>query len=87
VQLHFLAKLTRDSAALRDGTVDLETAVVDQGTSPELRESALFRDRYVGVVRQGHPLSRGKVTAARYAAGEHILIARRLVSMKCWRHC
>ncbi|MDP2390056.1 MAG: LysR substrate-binding domain-containing protein, partial [Acidobacteriota bacterium] len=69
-------KLTRDSAALREGTVDLETAVVDQDTSPELRESALFRDRYVGVVRKGHPLSRGKVTAARYAAGAHILIAR-----------
>ncbi len=76
VQLHFVAKLTRDSAALRDGTVDLETAVVDQDTSPELRESALFRDRYVGVGRKGHPLSRGRVTAARYAAGEHILIAR-----------
>lgn len=76
VQLQFVAKLSRDSAALRDGTVDLETGVVDQDTSPELRESALFRDRYVGVVRQGHPLAKGKVTVSRYSAGEHILISR-----------
>ena len=76
VRLNFVAKLTRDSAALRDGTVDLETGVVDQDTSPELRELALFRDRYVGVVRKGHPLSKAKVTLSRYAAGTHILIVR-----------
>lgn len=76
VRLHFVAKLTRDSAALRDGTVDLETAVVDRDTSPELRASPLFRDQHVGVVRKGHPLSRGRVGVSRYAAGEHILIAR-----------
>jgi DNA-binding transcriptional LysR family regulator len=76
VRLHFVAKLTRDSAALRDGTVDLETGVVGQDTSPELRESALFPDRYVGVVRKGHPLSKHKVTLHRYAAGQHILIMR-----------
>jgi len=76
IRLQFVVKLTRDGAALRDGTVDLETGVVDQDTSPELRESALFRDRYVGVVRNGHALSKGKVTLARYAAGKHIRIAR-----------
>jgi hypothetical protein len=36
--------------------------------------AALFADRFVGVVRQGHPLSRGKITPARYAAGRHILV-------------
>jgi len=76
IQLQFMAKLTRDSAALRDGTVDLETGVVGQDTSPELRESALFGDRYVGVVRKGHPLSKGKSTLARYASADHILISR-----------
>jgi DNA-binding transcriptional LysR family regulator len=76
IRLHFVAKLTRDTAALREGTVDLETGVVDQDTSPEIRTSALFRDRYVGVVRRGHPLSRGKPTVSRYAAGEHVLIVR-----------
>ena len=43
---------------------------------PEVRAQALFRDRLVGVVRMKHPLSRGKMTAARYAAGRHILVSR-----------
>lgn len=76
VRLNFVAKLTRESAALRDGTVDLETGVVDHDTSPELIASPLFRDQYVGVVRKGHPLSKGRVGISRYAAGEHILIVR-----------
>ncbi len=29
---------------------------------------ALFRDRFIGVVRMGHPLSDGEITPARYAA-------------------
>jgi DNA-binding transcriptional LysR family regulator len=29
------------------------------------------------VVRKGHPLGKGKVTPARYAAGRHILVSRR----------
>lgn len=76
VQLRFVAKPNKDSAPLREGAVDLETGVVEAGTSPELRVQALFRDRYVGVVRPGHPLAKGKITAARYAAGRHIGVAR-----------
>ena len=53
VRLHFLHKLDKDSGPLRDGTVDLETGVVDQAISPEVRAQALFRDRYVGVLRKG----------------------------------
>jgi DNA-binding transcriptional LysR family regulator len=41
-----------------------------------VRAQALFRDRFVGAVRKGHTLSRGKVTATRYAAGQHILVSR-----------
>lgn len=37
----------------------------------------LVRDRFVGVVRKGHPLGKAKVTPKRYAAGRHILISRR----------
>lgn len=76
IRLHFMQKSTRDSASLRDGTVDLETGVVGKVTGPEVRAQSLFRDRFVGVVRKGHPLSRGKITPARYAAGRHIFIAR-----------
>ncbi|WP_084084667.1 LysR family transcriptional regulator [Cupriavidus sp. USMAA2-4] len=77
VRLRFVQKPDKDSAPLRDGTVDLETGVVSEESGPELRVQALFRDRFIGVVRQGHPLSRGKVTAARYAAGQHISVSRR----------
>lgn len=77
VRLHFVQKLSKDSAALRDGSVDLETGVVGGTTSPEVRSRALFEDRFIGVVRTGHPLSQGEVTASRYAAGRHILVSRR----------
>lgn len=76
VRLRFLQKPNRDSTPLRDGTVDLETGVVGKVTSPEVMTQALFRDRFIGVVRKGHPLSRGKLTPARYAAGRHILVSR-----------
>lgn len=76
VRLCFLPKTSRDSGLLRDGSVDLETGVVGDITSPEVRTRALFRDRFIGVVRQGHELSQGAVTPARYNAGRHILVAR-----------
>ncbi|APC20942.1 LysR family transcriptional regulator [Pseudomonas protegens] len=75
VRVHFVPKLDRDSQPLRDASVDLETAVIDADTSPELRTRALFRDRFIGVVRAGHPLSRGPVSLDAYVAGEHILAA------------
>jgi DNA-binding transcriptional LysR family regulator len=77
VRLRFVPKPGKDSTPLRDGTVDLETGVVGQSIGPEVRAQALFRDRFIGVVRQGHPLCRGKITVARYAAGRHILVSRR----------
>ena len=76
VRLRFVQKVDKDRAPLRDGTVDLETGVVDETTGPEVRTRALFRDRYIGVVRKGHALSRGKITPARYASGKHILVSR-----------
>ena len=76
VRLFFVQKPNKDSAPLRDGTVDLETGVVEKTTAPELRVQALFRDRHVGVVRKGHPLSKGKITPARYANGRHIIVSR-----------
>jgi DNA-binding transcriptional LysR family regulator len=76
VRLRFMQKPDKDSTLLREGTVDLETGVVDKTTSPEVRAQALFRDRLIGGVRLGHPLSRGKITPARYAAGRHICVSR-----------
>lgn len=72
VKLSFRQKLDRESTLLRDGLVDLETGVIGPSTGPELRVQALFRDRFVGVVRLGHPLTRGRITPARYAGGGHV---------------
>jgi len=77
VRLRFVPKPDKDSAPLRDAAVDLETGVVGQATGPEVIAQALFRDRFTGVVRKGHGLSRGKITPRRYAAGRHILVSRR----------
>ena len=77
VRLCFVHKPDKDSTPLRDGSVDLETGVVGPAMGPEVRAQALFRDRFVGVVRMGHPLSAGEVTPARYAAGQHIMVSRR----------
>ncbi|MBL8383562.1 MAG: LysR family transcriptional regulator [Burkholderiales bacterium] len=76
VRLRFVPKPDRDSGPLRDGSVDLETGVVGKTTSPEVRAQALFRDRFVGVVRKGHPLARGEVTLERYTAARHVRVAR-----------
>jgi len=76
VRLRFVQKPDKDSTPLRQGSVDLETGVVEGNTAPELRVQALFRDRIVGVVRAGHPLSQGEITPARYAQGGHICVSR-----------
>ncbi|MCC7373991.1 MAG: LysR family transcriptional regulator [Verrucomicrobiales bacterium] len=76
VRLRFVQKPDKDSGPLRDGTVDLETGVLEKSTAPELRAQALFDDRYVGVVRRRHPLSRGKITPLRYVQGQHIHVSR-----------
>ena len=80
VRLFFVQKPDKDSGPLRDGVVHLETGVVEKTTAPELRVQALFRDRYIGVVQMGHPLSRGRVTPERYAEGRHIVVSRQGLS-------
>jgi DNA-binding transcriptional LysR family regulator len=77
VRLCFVPKPDKDSGPLRDASVDLETGVVGRETSPEVRAQALFGDRFIGVVRTGHPLCDGEITAGRYAGGWHIFVSRR----------
>ena len=77
VRLCFVQKPNKDSGPLRDGAVDLETGVVGEDMGPEVRAQALFRDRFIGVVRAGHALAKGRMTPARYAAGQHIAVSRR----------
>lgn len=77
VRLRFMQKLDKDSLLLRNGTVDLETGIVANTMGPEVRAQALFRDRFVGVVRIGHGLADGDITPSRYAAGRHIGVSLR----------
>ena len=77
VRLRFVQKTDKETSPLRDGTVDLETGVVESGTGPDVHAQPLFSDRFVGVVRQQHPLSTGPVSAVRYAAGRHVHVSRR----------
>lgn len=72
VRLRFVQKLDRDSGPLRAGAADLEIGVVGKTAGPEVRTQALFRDRFIGVVRAGHALSQGRMTASRYAGGQHV---------------
>ena len=82
VRLHFVQKPNKDSAPLREGTVDLETGVVAKTTGPEVRAQALFRDRFIGVVRMGHSLSQGEISPSRYATARHIFILRKGLEME-----
>ncbi|WP_291986702.1 LysR family transcriptional regulator [Candidatus Accumulibacter sp. ACC007] len=76
-RLCFVQKPDKESTALRDGIVDLETGVVGKTTAQELRVQTLFRDRFIGVVRMGHSFSQGEISPSRFAAGRHIGVSRR----------
>src|SRR5207249_3051803 len=65
-----------DAAPLRDGRLDLDVGVIDLD-APELRTRLLIRDRYAGLARRGHPITRGRVTARRFAALAHVAVSRR----------
>ena len=55
VRLRFAPKPEKDARPLREGQIDLEIGVLG-AFAPEVRTQALFRDRFVGVARIGHPL-------------------------------
>lgn len=76
IHLNFLPKVRRDGSHLRDGSADLETGVIGKGTARELHARALFRDHFVGVAREGHPLLSGDITLERYAGCGHVADTR-----------
>ncbi len=73
VRLHFSSRPEKNAEYLRNGSADLEIGILEE-MGPEIRVQALFRDRYLGVVRKGHPLEmKQEVTAERYAAFGHVV--------------
>jgi DNA-binding transcriptional LysR family regulator len=76
VQIRFVPKQDWDAQPLREGAIDLEIGTV-RTSAPELRTHKLFRDRYVGVCRRGHPiLDRAQISVEDYVAFEHVLTSR-----------
>ncbi|MCC8405836.1 LysR family transcriptional regulator [Paraburkholderia sp. MMS20-SJTN17] len=76
VCLRFAPKPEKSPAHLRDGSADLEIGVPGE-MGPEVRLQALFRDRFVGGVRKGHPLEcEGEISAGRYVAFGHVVASR-----------
>ncbi len=78
VQLRFVSRPVKDALSLRDGRVDLEIGVLGN-SAPEVRIRSIFRDRFVGVARVGHPLLASPVTPATYAACQHVVASRKAV--------
>ena len=84
VRLRFAPKPDKDVRALREGLVDLEVGVLGEA-GPEVRVQALFRDRFVGVVRGGSSASRFGRDHARALCG--VRSCRRLPSREHKRAC
>lgn len=58
---------------LANGEVDLAVGLLP-GLQAGFYQRCLFHHRYVGLCRQGHPLTRGPVTAERYCAHGHVRV-------------
>ena len=76
MKLRFMAEGEEDLASLRDGVVDLDIGMI-RLSAPEIKVQVLFRDSHAGAVRRGHVLSRGRVTAKRFAKEDHVCVSRR----------
>jgi DNA-binding transcriptional LysR family regulator len=77
LRLHFTPKPDKSALPLREGLIDLDIGVLGGEAGPELRVQALYRDRFLGVAREGHPLFDAEITAERYAGFGHVVSARR----------
>jgi DNA-binding transcriptional LysR family regulator len=76
ITLAFLSEGDERPEALREGRIDLDLGVLG-AAAPELCTQALFDDRMVGLVRQGHALAQGRCTPARLTEFEHVGVSRR----------
>ena len=58
------------------GEIDIALGPV-RGLAVNLEKESLFEERFVCMVREGHPLARGRVTIERFAKARHAMIAPR----------
>ncbi|ACI51486.1 transcriptional regulator, LysR family [Gluconacetobacter diazotrophicus PA1 5] len=76
VRLRFVPQRDESVDDLREGQVDLDIGAISH-TGPEIMTQTILSDRFVGVVRPGHPLSSGRITSARFSRQRHISASRR----------
>ncbi|MFZ5441158.1 MAG: LysR family transcriptional regulator [Myxococcota bacterium] len=74
--LRFLPISTDDAAMLREGSVDLAVGIYAQ-LPPELRTRVLFTDRFVSVLRRGHPAAKGRLDLETFLELDHVQVAPR----------
>jgi DNA-binding transcriptional LysR family regulator len=74
--LKFLPESHLDASGLREGRIDLDIGAL-RDKDPEIETVPLYDQVLVGAAQRGHPLFAAKVTAKRFAAERHVLIAAR----------
>jgi DNA-binding transcriptional LysR family regulator len=78
VDLFSRATATEPALALERGELDLLIQPTHPGEPTDgLRHQELWADEFVGVARRGHPLTRGRLSLARFAAARHVVVAPR----------
>lgn len=76
VGLRYLPNAHDDATRLRDGGADLAVGIYAD-LPPEMRSRQLLTDRFVCVVRAGHPVLGKRFTLERFLAQDHLQIAPR----------
>ncbi|MFN3199931.1 MAG: LysR family transcriptional regulator [Bradymonadia bacterium] len=76
LNLRIVPNVVDDAARLRAGETDLAIGIYGD-LPPELKIRPIITDRFVCVVRQGHPLLGEALTVEAYAALEHVQVAPR----------
>lgn len=76
LDLRYLPNAVDDAERLRTGATDLAIGIYGE-LPPELRSRPLITDRFVCVVREGHPTVRARLSLDRFVRLDHIQIAPR----------
>ncbi len=76
VSVRLLAEPSGDTNDLRHGQVDLEIGSTEPEL-PEIRTELLGHDELVVAMRPENPLLRGRMTVARFAGADHVIVSRR----------
>ncbi|MBL8953834.1 MAG: LysR family transcriptional regulator [Myxococcaceae bacterium] len=74
--LRFLPTARDDASLLREGAIDLAVGIYAE-LPPELRTRVLFTDRFVTVLRKGHPAARRRLDLETFLSLDHLQVAPR----------